>query len=251
MTQITLNTLVQPWRKFPQILGIYAAIWLVGAATLTFIHITFPEKAISPQAPSLENKPSHESEPSPDSKAWKAALASNDANELHGFISEFPNSQYAMEARRRIDELEQQAKMQLADANVNPQIIAQMLENKDTDPALLDKFIASRGLVNKYPLGFALLYSDGRKTLYRVVNVNKDVQFDPATIRGLRLTEEYFCFSGFSAIVKKSQLNMDQNCVGTPVGTVLQMMSFNGVSVIAESLGGSAAGAAWIIGLAP
>ena len=88
-------------------------------------------------------------------------------------------------------------------------------------------------------------------TLYHAGNTNNDVQFDPSTIRVLRLTATNFCFSGFSVTVKGSHLTMDGNCLGTAVGSVLHLVRWSGVSIDAESLGGSAAGAAWIIGLAP
>jgi hypothetical protein len=256
MTQTALNTLSRPWRKFPQILGFYAVIWVVGAVALTLIHIAFDEPATQPQAPNFEiPKPpegnKHEPVPQAVANAWNAARASNDINTLNIFISRFPTSQYAEEARKLINNLEQADKMQVADADAGIRVVAQLLENKDTKPASLDAFITSNGFDKKYPLGFVLFYSDGRKTLYYPVNTNNDVQFDPSTIRALRLTAMNFCFSGFSATLKGTHLIMEGNCLGAAVGSVVHLMSLNGVTIGAESLGGSAAGAAWIIGLAP
>jgi hypothetical protein len=44
------------------------------------------------------------------------------------------------------------------------QDIRKLLEN--LNPHELETFFESRGLEQKYPLGFALFYSDGRKNLY-------------------------------------------------------------------------------------
>jgi hypothetical protein len=252
MTQATLNDLFRPWRRFPQILGFYALVWVVGAVTLTFIHITFQEKVMPPQAPSFDTKPTDDKRsPEAISNAWNAVQASNDVNKLNNFISRFPTSQYAEEARKRIDTLEQAEKMQVADAGASIQLVAQLLENKDTKPALLDEFISSRRFEKKYPLGFGLFYSDGRKTLYHSGKTNNDVQFDPSTIRVLQLTATNICFSGFVVKVKGIPLTMNNVRVGARVGSVFNFMRWQGVSISGESLGVSATGAAWIIGLAP
>jgi hypothetical protein len=185
------------------------------------------------------------------SEAWDAVQASNDIYTLNGFISRFPASQYAEEARKRVVDLEQSEKMQMADAGVNPQMIAQLLENKDSEPDSLDKFLAAKGFYKEYSLGFAIFYSDGRKTLYHAENTNPDVKFDPATIRVLNLTPTKFCLSGFYAIVKRTRLFMDPTCIGSSPGSILNFMKINGVTIRAESLGGSSASIAWIIGLTP
>jgi hypothetical protein len=249
MTHATLSALIQPWQKLPKIMIFYAAVWVVGAAALTFLHVAFPEE--KPSIPAVPN--SIEGKPTPDliSKAWDAVKASSDIAELNAFISSFPNSQYAEEARKRVVDLEQARNLQVADAGVNPQIIAQLLENKDSEPAALDKFLAAKGFEKEYSLGFAIFYSDGRKTLYYAENTNQDVKFDPATIRVLNLTPTKFCLSGFYAIVKGTRLLLDATCIGSSPGSVLNLMRINGVTIKAESLGGSSASIAWIIGLTP
>ncbi len=214
----------------------------------------FQEQA-TPQVPGVETKPKEDdkNERSPEaiSRAWNAVQASNDVNALQNFVSRFPTSQYSEEARKRIDSLEQAEKMQVADADVSPQLVAQLLQNKDTKPALLNEFIVSRGFEKNYPLGFGLFYSDGHQTLYKGVNTNNDVQFDPSKIRALRLTATDFCFSGLSVTVRGHNLSMEGDCFRLPAGSVLHFMTWQGVSIDFASLGGSAAGVAWIIGLAP
>lgn len=32
----------EPWRKFPRTVAFYAAMWVVGAVVLTFLHVCFP-----------------------------------------------------------------------------------------------------------------------------------------------------------------------------------------------------------------
>jgi len=46
------------------------------------------------------------------------------------------------------------------------QEIKKLLENPSKNIPELTKFIDSQGLQAKYPLGYALFFSDGRKTLY-------------------------------------------------------------------------------------
>lgn len=252
MTQAMLETLLHPWRKFPQILVFYASVWLVGAATLTFVDIAFHEKAIPPQAPSIETNPVKEnrSKPSPEviANAWNAARASNDINTLYIFIARFPDSQYAAEARKRIGELEKIQKMQVADAGDSISIVAQLLENKDRDPAPLDKFVISKGFEREYPLGFAIFYFDGHKTL-SYGNTTADIKFDPTTIEVVRIAINELCISGFVLVAHGTTIYIDGTCFGTSEGNVLKLMKVGDVSVEVQALGQSTAGAAWIIGL--
>jgi hypothetical protein len=49
--------LIEPWRKFPQTVMFYAAMWVVGAVVLTFLHVWFPPEKVVPSPPLImENK---------------------------------------------------------------------------------------------------------------------------------------------------------------------------------------------------
>jgi hypothetical protein len=61
------------------------------------------------------------------------------------------------------------------------QDIKQLLENQNSHE--LNKFFESKEFEQKYPLGFALFYSDGRKTLYYGKPSSSGIIFDPSTLK--------------------------------------------------------------------
>jgi hypothetical protein len=127
--------------------------------------------------------------------------------------------------------------------------IEALLQNKNN--ADINKFTSAEGLQNRFPLGFGLFYSDGRKILYYVGITSQDVSFDPATIKLLTLTEKELCLSGFSATIKSTRIYMDSSCIVSTAGSSASLMNINGVKVNVESLERSAGSVAWVIGLAP
>ena len=42
MRQSTIGTFLQPWIQLPKVGAYFVAIWLVGAAVLTGLHVRFP-----------------------------------------------------------------------------------------------------------------------------------------------------------------------------------------------------------------
>lgn len=79
----------------------------------------------------------------------------------------------------------------------------QMLENKDKDPAAITAFIDRAALKQKYPLGFALFYSDTQTTpLYYISPISvgvsaklSSISFDPSLLKINRTGENTYCIS--------------------------------------------------------
>ncbi len=265
MTQSTLSAFGEPWRKFPRILVFYAIVWLVGAAVLTFIHVAFDKTATPPQLPSIETKPTPTPtrEPSADEiskasefKAWVVALTSNKIDAYNNFMSQFPNSQHAGEARDRIRELTAE-QTQLADADLSIQIIAQLLENKESNPQSLEDFVAEKGFKNKYPLGYALFYSDGSQLLsYETSSAESAIRFDPSE---LKVTFKkapdgkgvMICLNLLPVRINgRMMTNFRDTCFGG-ANPIIHALRLGNVSIDIEYLAASPRGAAWIIGMTP
>jgi hypothetical protein len=73
---MTLATFARPWRKFPQMLMFYAAVGVLGAALLTFLHVQFPaEDATLPKSIPIENiRDAHTGESLEDFAGWAIGL---------------------------------------------------------------------------------------------------------------------------------------------------------------------------------
>ncbi len=231
MTDRTLTALAEPWRKFPQTVMFYATMWVVGAVVLTFLHVWFPpEKVVAPSTPPIEaptgiNPKAIITEPSPEivSKARNAAT---------------------------------QEEMQLADADSSVQIVAQLLENKDNNPAALEDFVAEKGFKDKYPLGFALYYSDGKQLLSYGISTESAIRFDSSEIK---VTFEkapdgngvVVCLNLLPVRINGKMLtNFRDNCFGG-FNPILHAVRLGNVSIDIEYLASSPRGAAWIIGMTP
>jgi 5S rRNA maturation endonuclease (ribonuclease M5) len=121
------------------------------------------------------------------------------------------------------------------------QTIKKMLENPSKNVTQLTKFIDTQRLEAKYPLGYALFYSDGRKTLY-YGNPNT---FDPASIQVVSFGQNEMCFN---ANLKGTQ--WDDACVditAAPGPHTLQVSP--PFHFYVELLAQSAGEAAWMIGV--
>jgi hypothetical protein len=132
--------------------------------------------------------------------------------------------------------------------------IEKLLENKDTQPQKLAQFFDEERFDQKYPLGYALFYSDGSKTLH-YGNPHSEVIFDPASIHAISITFGEIIISGFAIkALGDGEMTINATHLHTKVGTTLPLLKIGKhleFTVDAESLGGSAAGAAWVIGVRP
>lgn len=264
MIETTLNTFREPWRKFPRVLGFYAVVWIVGAAVLTLIHVAFDKTATPPQLPSIGTNPTPTPtrEPAADdiskaseSNAWVAVLASNNVDAYNNFMSKFPNSQHAGEARDRITELTA-VQMRLADADSSVQIIAQLLQNKESNPQSLKEFAAEKGFKNKYPLGYAIFYSDGNQLLSYETSADSAIRFDPSE---LKVTFEkapdskgfMVCLNLLPVRINGEMMTNFRNICFGGAKPIMHAVRLGNVSIDIEYLAASPRGAAWIIGMTP
>jgi hypothetical protein len=126
-----------------------------------------------------------------------------------------------------------------------------ILANQTAHPQELKQFVDEQGFENKYPLGFALFYADGSKTLHYGSQPNPDVSFDPSKITALSISDLQIRVAGFAIIVKGSHLTIGDFHIGKEALKAHSLIRINGVDVEAELLGTSTKGAAWIIGLKP
>jgi hypothetical protein len=87
------------------------------------------------------------------------------------------------------------------------QAIKRLLENKNTADAgrtlngqkeaehALDTFIGENNLDQKYPLGFAIFYSDGHKNLSYGKPFNSRISFDPSTLVVMAKDDKLACLN--------------------------------------------------------
>lgn len=196
----------------------------------------------------IENKPINrdqkreiENNSAPDaiSRAWTDAIAANNVDKLKDFISRFPTSQYAEEAR-----------LQVADANNKVQLIADVLEKQDSKPELLSQLLVAYGLEKKYPLGFAIFYSDGHKTtMSHGRSEYGGISFEPSTLI-VTIKDKEVCLNVLPvAINGKLMTNIQDICFvgGGPVYHAAALD--NKVAIDIEPLGESPHGAAWVVGM--
>jgi hypothetical protein len=218
-------------------------------AVLVGDYVRSPNVQSKPPA-HIENIP--EGEPSSEvvSKAWNDVRASHDIDALNSFISRFPNSLYVEEARKRINILEQAQTMQVADADVNVQMVAQLLENKDSKPYALDDFVTSKGLKDKYPLGFAIFFSDGHKVLSSGSSEDSNISFDPSAVK-LTLVQNAACLDVLPVRINGRLMTNFQNICFGGGGPVIHAVGLGSLAIDIETLGESPHGAAWVIGMRP
>jgi len=115
-------------------------------------------------------------------------------------------------------------------------------------PALTE-FIDKRGFEEKYPLGFALFYSDGRKTLYYGRSSSSGISFDPSILKVRRLSKDQICIDvHFDVLGTSRDVGFSNSCFHT-TGPIIKWFKADDIDVSVEPLARSADGAAWIIGI--
>lgn len=118
----------------------------------------------------------------------------------------------------------------------------------------LSNFAISEGFEKKYPLGFALFYSNERKSLYYddLKQRSSGIKFDPSTIQVQKITKETLHISGFSIVTSSgSELELTNTTFSTTPGMVIRLATIGRVEVDVEALGRSGNEVAWIIGMKP
>lgn len=132
--------------------------------------------------------------------------------------------------------------------------IQQLIENKDARSQELTEFINQRGLDQKYPLGFALFYSDGRKLLYYGHPSSNGISFDPSDLRVTRVDDYSWKLNVVPMRSNQKALeialeNISDITISNNRPTLLVRAS--GVSLYTEPLASSGEAAAWVIGMKP
>lgn len=131
--------------------------------------------------------------------------------------------------------------------------IEKLLQDKDKKPQELKQFIDGLGISQRYPLAYALFYSDGQKLLYSHIVNNTGIIFDTASIIVDKITTEQMCISGLRITVQGSTVGGGRGpCFNMAPGSILHLARVGEnprVAVDVEALGGSIGGGAWVIGL--
>jgi hypothetical protein len=125
--------------------------------------------------------------------------------------------------------------------------IAHLLENKDKDPQAIKQFTDQAGFAQKYPLGFALFYSDGRKVLYYGKPNDGGISFDPSSLTVTR-THNTYCMNILPVRIRGKLLDNIRNVC---VVNISHLARVDDVVLDIEVLAGSDEGAAWILGMKP
>jgi hypothetical protein len=252
--QTFIDELVEPWKHLPKTLGLYAVASVFGAFALVFVHVLLPGKQVF-KAPAVEQKTFRKESPMEDKQtdvisSWEAVKATNDVVELNNFLTKYPSNQFSDAAWSRMEQLIQTGALKIAGGTEGLDILSNVLQHeKDKSSGALRSIIDYFGFDKRYPLGFALFYSDGSRVLYSGEKIDPKLSFDPAEIKILRITPSYLCFTGFRWNGAGPHLSMDNDCVGGAPGSLSTLISTDDLSVSFESLGASEHGAAWVIGI--
>jgi hypothetical protein len=132
--------------------------------------------------------------------------------------------------------------------------IKQLLENLNANaPELLELSKKNLGLEAKYPLGYALLYSDNHKTLYKNFPTTSNINVDLENIKVESISDNNICVSGFTLIVRTARFGTGTSCFLATPGRIFHLLQLGSPPVAAdiEALGQSNGGVAWVIGFRP
>jgi hypothetical protein len=128
--------------------------------------------------------------------------------------------------------------------------IEKPLENNpnENSPAIKE-FVKDEKLESKYPLGFALFYSDGRRTLH-YDRPNLGVNFDPAGVK-VQLTDTSVCVSSAPITVGGIDFIITSNCFGRRASYQITLLNTGNALVKAETVANSTDSVAWVMGIMP
>jgi hypothetical protein len=124
--------------------------------------------------------------------------------------------------------------------------IQTLLEDKDKNPQKLTNFITQEGFEQKYPIGFALFHSDGRKTLYYGRLARSGIIFDPSNLKVERKADGFYCLNILPVKIGGRLLdNFKDMCVRQ----VMHVAQIGDIFIDIEPLASSDEGLAWVIGM--
>jgi hypothetical protein len=105
-----------------------------------------------------------------------------------------------------------------------------------------------RDLDSKYPLGFAIFYSDGHKILSYGKPGNGRISFDPSTLT-ISARGKFECLSVLPVSIDGRLMNNFTNLCFSGNGGVMHAARVGDTAIDIEPLGGTSEGLAWIIGM--
>ena len=121
--------------------------------------------------------------------------------------------------------------------------IENMLEEKNIRK--LEVISEEYKLDEKYPLGWVLFYSDGRKRLYQANSNNSGISFDASETKAYK-EGGMNCLSKFSIKSGNAFFSMADTCIGN---SVRNLASVKGVNLIVEPIAVSGDAAAFVLGM--
>lgn len=261
------------WRRFRRALLVLFVPLMVagGAPTLATIIYNFSDISFSPRnltkdiparpqpTPDTTNveqpRPTLDVTPTPAAadiaKAWDAAQKSDDIAELFNFVKKYPDTAYADEAWSRMNNLVNSGDLKLASLSDDSEFIGQVLGHKENAPAILNKIADDHDLEHKYPFGYAIFYSDGKKTVNSgVSNQRGIVTFDPSSLNITFRDNKVICVELLSVSVNGRPRVMFSNMCFGGNGSMMRLINVErSIELDAEPLGQSQLGLAWVVGL--
>jgi hypothetical protein len=127
---------------------------------------------------------------------------------------------------------------------------------KTTPTPDLRNFISSNQLEQKYPIGFALFYTDGRrKTLHYGYTSDSGISFDPTNVT-VRFEHNEFgqseiCIDGSLVMIRGKKWDVTNACFSGRVPPLKGQWEIDDVDMAVALLDSNKNEAAWLIGLKP
>jgi hypothetical protein len=186
---------------------------------------------------------------------WLTRIAALLFAAAFGFLA---SSTDEYQIKKENEAFQQKLQMQLAQRTQTDvgEIKRLLQENngKTTPTPDLRNFISSNQLEQKYPIGFALFYTDGRKTLHYGYTSESGISFDPTnvTVRFERnaIGHNVICIDGSPVKIRGKKLDVKNNCFGGPPPAKGQW-EIDDVGLYVGLLASNTNEAAWLIGLKP
>jgi hypothetical protein len=133
--------------------------------------------------------------------------------------------------------------------NLTPEALRRLLENKNTSNSKkVEDYVQRSGLESTYPLGFALFYSDGRKTLH-YGQTGTGVIFDPSLVEVTEFGTDKICLSSAPIKVNRTTLNFSNNCFARGSEGRFSFVDLGTAGVEIARLADSGKAVVWVMGL--
>ncbi len=246
------SSLIEPWRKLPRTIALYAVTGAVGAVLLTAAHVAFPDQKNRQHAEPLISQPpviirsdiygkgnDKISDRGINFPAWHSG---GGANATIPF--EPPSGGWS---EKQFSELED--KMQLADAGNDAQLIAQMIENAPKKPEALTNYLNDNGLENKYPTGLAVFFADGSKVLAYDQKKYGNVTFDLSNLN-VKTGPRGPCIELLAISQNDKHIVTFSNVCVSGEG-VVHFAKIGSMTIDIVPIAESSRGTAWVVGVKP